>query len=295
VRHTQGSPEDAGGVVGRVEWILLGSLLAFTAAAVAGYGTFALHPGLLPDSVVARRVFTVSFELFARVHIALAAVALGGALILRLRLRWLVPFVGVCFLAFLAEHVGTGYGLPFGGYSYSGLLGAKLGGRVPALIPVSWFLMALPAWVMARRALPGPGRKAVRAGLAALWLVAWDLALDPAMSFLTPYWSWQSSGSYYGMPWLNLLGWYGTGLVIMVALEAAERRVGWSALDARWMTAYYGVMLLMPLGMLAVAGAWGAVLTTLGAIAALSAISGALRSRSPRAVSARLPYGAVGA
>jgi len=132
-----------------------------------------------------------------------------------------------------------------------------------------------------------------RAGLGAMWLVAWDLALDPAMSFLTPYWSWEATGPYYGMPWLNLLGWYGTGVIIMIALEITERRVRWSALDVRWMAAYYAVMLLMPLGMLAAAGAWGAVLTTLSAIVALSVLSGSLRSRATGAVPARFPFGAV--
>ncbi|HKE57873.1 MAG TPA: carotenoid biosynthesis protein [Pyrinomonadaceae bacterium] len=42
-------------------------------------------------------------------------------------------------------------------------------------------------------------------------LVAWDLLLDPAMNRVTSYWIWGEQGSYYGMPWTNLLGWAITG------------------------------------------------------------------------------------
>ena len=107
--------------------------------------------------------------------------------------------------------------------------------------------------------------------LGAVWLVIWDLALDPAMSFLTPYWRWEETGPYYGMPWMNLAGWYATGLVLMTTLDALA---SWARLDRMptgWMVAYYGAMVLMPLGMLAAAGAWLAVVVTAltaGAVAA---------------------------
>jgi putative membrane protein len=159
------------------------------------------------------------------------------------------------------------------------LLGLKIGGRVPALIPVSWFLMALPAWVLARAALRRNEARAARIAVAALWLVAWDLALDPAMSFLTPYWVWAESGPYYGMPWVNLLGWYVTGLALMAVIEAFAANAAWDRLSPRWMGAYYAAILLMPLGMVAVAGAWLAVLTTVAAVGACALLSRALAAR----------------
>ena len=279
---------------GALEWVLLGGLYAFTLAAIVGYGLFALHPERLPDSDFARRIFTLSFGLFARLHIVIAATVLIAVLLRRLRLRWFAAFAAVSTLAFLAEHVGTGYGIPFGGYGYSGLLGAKLGGRVPALIPVSWFLMALPAWILARTALPSPAARLGRISLGALWLVAWDLALDPAMSFLTPYWSWVETGPYYGMPWLNLVGWFGTGLLLVGTIEAFAERAGWDALSPRWIAAYYAAILLMPLGMLAAAGAWAAVAATVAAVGGLGLASLALGARLQVARPARgLPIGTV--
>lgn len=239
-----------------VLWILL----AFTLLAVAGYGVFALHPERLVTPMAAR-FYGISFQFFAQIHIVLAALALGWVMVGRLGARWLPALGVVGLVSFLSEHIGTGYGIPFGSYGYTGLLGVRVGPRVPVLIPVSWFLMSLPSWVVAQRALPT--QRVRRIALAALFLVAWDLALDPAMSFLTPYWRWAETGSYYGMPWINLLGWYVTGLVIMSALDALGVRLGLNTLPARWMSAYYGLVLLMPLGMVAAAGLWPAVLATL--------------------------------
>jgi uncharacterized membrane protein len=55
--------------------------------------------------------------------------------------------------------------------------------------------------------------------LATSLLVAWDLLLDPAMSKVTSYWVWGETGSYYGMPWMNLVGWGVTGLVLFIILN----------------------------------------------------------------------------
>lgn len=249
----------------RIERWALWALVGFTALAVLGYWNFALHPERLAGNDLAIRFYTVSFTFFAQVHILLSALALGVVLVGRLGTRWIAALAAVYAVSFLAEHMGTGYGVPFGGYGYTGLLGLKLGGRVPALIPLSWFLMALPSWVVARRALPGG--VAGRVALGATFLVVWDLALDPAMSFLTPYWVWEDSGPYYGMPWVNLVGWFVTGAAIMSVLEALTPRLGLDTLPARWMAAYYLTVLLMPLGMLLAAGHLLSVgVTTLGVL-----------------------------
>ncbi len=246
-------------------WALLG-LLVFTVIAVAGYWNFALHPQRLPQTPSAQHFFAISFQFFGRLHIVLSAVALAVVLVGRLGARWLPAMVGAYAVAFLAEHLGTGFGIPFGEYTYTGLLGYKLGGRVPALIPLSWFLMGLPAWVVARAAFPESAAR--RIVVAALMLVAWDLALDPAMSFLAPYWIWQDTGPYYGMPWINLVGWWLTGVVIMALLERLGRALRPDALPLRWMAGYYLAVLLMPVGMLAAAGHWLAVIVTAAGVGA---------------------------
>ncbi len=264
----------------------LGILVAFTVAAVAGYGTYGLHPELLPASERALTLFTVSFGLFARAHIVIAALVLFWMLVGNIGFRWVPAFVAIYALSFSAEHIGTGYGIPFGGYEYTGLLGPKLGGRVPALIPVSWFLMALPSWVLARRVWRTARWSVGRVGFGAAWLTAWDLSLDPAMSFLTPYWSWAEAGPYYGMPLINLAGWFLTGLILLSALETLSRWARLGELDSGWMLRYYGAMLLMPLGMLVAAGLWVGVLTSAAVVSAcwFATVAGSQHERRAEAV-----------
>jgi putative membrane protein len=251
----------------------LAFLAIFTLTSVLGYWNFALHPERLPSSPVSLKFYSIAFQFFAQLHIVIAAATLALFLVRRIGWHWWLALIAVYVLSFTAEHMGTGYGVPFGGYAYTGLLGAKLGGRVPALIPLSWFLMALPAWVIARAAAPEAGQWTVRLGLGALWLTVWDLALDPAMSYLTPYWLWEDSGPYYGMPWLNLLGWFTTGVVLMAAIDALADVARLDSLPVRWMGAYYAVVAALPLGMVMVAGLWPAVIVTLAGMAGAAGIT----------------------
>lgn len=282
-------------LTGSPEWIGLGALTVFTLTAILGYGVFALHPNLIPDSDGARRFYGLSFQLFARVHIVIAALVLAVPLLRRTGLAWVPALLVTFFVSFLSEFIGTGYGFPFGGYEYTGLLGYKLGGRVPAVIPLSWFLMALPSWAMAHAVFDGASRRLGRIILGAYLLTAWDLVLDPAMSYLTPYWVWADSGPYYGMPWVNLAGWMGTGMVLMGALEALAIGRWVKRLPLRWLVAYYGVVLLMPLGMVVAAGLWWSLLATAAALLLPWGVrSLAFRARSSHGSDPVLLKGSVG-
>ncbi len=49
-----------------------------------------------------------------------------------------------------------------------------------------------------------------------LLLTSWDFVLDPAMSQTTiPFWIWEQPGAFFGMPYENFAGWFGTGCVFM--------------------------------------------------------------------------------
>jgi putative membrane protein len=198
----------------RTERTLLVALFGFTLAAVAGFGTFAVDPtrltGLPPS---AARFYAVAWALFAQAHVWLAMVVMAVMLTLRVGARWLPAFAVIYAVSLISELVGTGYGIPFGAYHYSSALGPAWLGRVPIVIPLSWFYMAVASYALT--AAWGLERWWVRVGVASAALLAWDLALDPAMSFVTRYWSWATPGAYYGMPWSNLFGWFLTGVVLM--------------------------------------------------------------------------------
>lgn len=286
-------------VRGRAPWspeaLALGFFYLFTVTAILGYWNFGLNPHRLPQTEWAVAIYQRSFPWFARGQIVVSALVLAVALWRHAALRWVPALLAVYALSFTAEHVGTGYGIPFSGYSYTGLLGTKLLGRVPYVIPLSWFLMAVPAWVLARRTFPGAGQVIPRVLQATFLLVLWDLALDPAMSFLTPYWVWETPGSFYGMPWVNLAGWALTGVVLMAALEVLQRRFDWAGtLPERWTLGYYLAVLLMPLGMITAGGLWWAAAATVGALGLAYGVHRAFGPRTaPAASSARTSVAAV--
>jgi len=246
--------------VNRVERIALIALFAFTVAALAGFGIFGRNPSLLvalPD--VALRFYGASFSFFAQAHVWLAGAVLLAMLVSRSGFRWLPALALLYALSLSSELAGTRWGVPFGPYRYGDALGPKWFGLVPLLIPLSWFCMAVPSWSLAGR-VTGRRSAAVRILAGSFILLAWDLSLDPAMSYVTRYWFWGESGAYYGMPWLNLLGWYITGLALMAALAVTRSGEWLDRFPAGVMSAYYGANLLLPLGMNAISGLWGAVL-----------------------------------
>jgi len=161
-----------------------------------------------------------------------------------------------------AELLGTTTGFPFGAYAYSDFLGAKILGRVPYAIPPSWYAAGLLSFALAT-ALRLRGLR--RVVTAAAFLVLWDVALDPAMSAGFPVWIWQEPGPFYGMPWVNWAGWFGTGLVIMAGLDRLTR--GRTVAAGAWTARLWLVNGVFAVGICAVAGLGLAVVVGAVAIA----------------------------
>jgi putative membrane protein len=131
--------------------------------------------------------------------------------------RGALPVAAAGALGFGAELVGVATGRPFGHYSYSDKLGARVRG-VPLLAGAAWALMARPAWVVAGQLTR---RRSARVPLAAGALTAWDVFLDPRMA-REGYWSWPAGGRYEGIPASNFAGWFAIGLGVFWL---------WTALD----------------------------------------------------------------
>lgn len=146
------------------------------------------------------------------------AVAIYGVQLLGWKrlMFFLVPSFG---LSLGSELLGTSTGFPFGAYAYTTLLGPKVLGLVPIVIPMSWFYMGFVTYLLARAAFGEARGWLATIGpllLGAWFLTAWDLVLDPAMAVADPkFWVWQQSGPFFGMPLQNFAGWFGTGLLFM--------------------------------------------------------------------------------
>jgi putative membrane protein len=236
-----------------VPWLFLAVQAAIVIASLLGYGIFTARPDLLMQVDPQAKFFAWAFHGFAVGNMLFGGLAVVADALWTDRLKAFWALVAIYIVSLASELMGTTYGIPFGAYSYTSLLGMKWFERVPLLIPLSWFTMSWACWVIARRRARGVSAVL----LATTLLVAWDLLLDPAMSKVTSYWVWGETGTYYGMPWMNLLGWGVTGLVLFLILNkmAPDPRGGVGF--ASWV---YVVNFALPLGFCILNRYWLAVI-----------------------------------
>lgn len=116
----------------------------------------------------------------------------------------------ILVLGWAVEYLGSHTGFPFGRYRYTNRLWPQLG-HVPLLIPVAWLMMLPAAWAVGQ-AVAG-GQRLLFIGASALAFTVWDLFLDPQMVSWR-LWQWEQPGGYYGIPWVNFLGWFGASAAI---------------------------------------------------------------------------------
>lgn len=210
-----------------LQWSLLSAHVAAMTFGLAGLVLVLPHPEFvlsLPE--MGQQLFALSMQGGGMVYILLGALTMGiygyRTLGLSALLQFMMPAV---LLSLSSELLGTSTGFPFGHYAYLEGLGYKIAGLVPFTIPLSWFYVGFATYLLAYAGL-GPllkqwgwcegGIKGITVGLGAILLTAWDLVLDPAMSQAPfPFWTFQELGSFFGMPYRNLAGWVGTGVIFM--------------------------------------------------------------------------------
>lgn len=167
--------------------------------------------------------------------------------------RWGAPRAALALSTVAAlttsiEKLGATTGIPFGRYRYSGALRPTVAG-VPALVPLAWFAMALPARETAHAALGRHSSPVTRVLAGSAALAAWDLFLDPQM-VAEGYWRWERPGRYRAIPGTNYLGWLVTGVALMALLEViaprrAEAGAGAGAAGEPALVGLYGWMAAM--------------------------------------------------
>ncbi len=146
--------------------------------------------------------------------------------------HWLTFMVPAISLSLGSELLGTSTGFPFGNYGYLNGLGYKIAGLVPFTIPLSWFYLGFAAYLLARAGLKVEEnsnswwRQLGAIAFGSLLLTSWDFVLDPAMSqTISPFWVWYQPGAFFGMPYSNFAGWFGTGVVFMSVAALLWKKV----------------------------------------------------------------------
>ncbi len=141
--------------------------------------------------------------------------------------RSLVMF-GLSFIvAFSAEAMGVNFGLVFGHYYYSKVLGISLFG-VPLLAALAWEPILYAAFCITDMLSPLGGSQSLPskktssflwlAAIGALATTAWDMMIDP-IAVHQGWWVWVDGGAYMpyiasGVPITNFLGWLCVAFVI---------------------------------------------------------------------------------
>lgn len=254
-------------------------LIAFSTAAMLTILAGPPQPWLLqePHATVMR----LGFRFAGPTYVALGAVAMLAFLVSRVGWPTALRFAGVAtFFSLGVELLGTSVALPFGEYHYTPLLGPRVLGLVPFPIPVSWFYMlAACLTIVARLSVPrddavGRWRWAALAGAV---LVAWDVAMDPAMVH-SGHWIWGTGqvfrdaglpgwlvefftrGVFYGMPLSNWLGWFVTGTLVARIMLAvvAPTRVAATIATSRFPILLYVANGIMPVALCFRDGLWWA-------------------------------------
>jgi uncharacterized membrane protein len=161
--------------------------------------------------------FTLVFVVFSTVHCATSSGWRTTGLF----------FAMAALVSYALEEIGVRTGWIYGAYHYSDLLGPKLG-HVPMLIPLAWFMMIYPAWVVARTLLRGAETRSAaglvsQALIAAMIMTGWDTVMDPGMA-AAGNWTWERGGAYFGVPLQNYFGWLLTTFLVYMGASLLWRR-----------------------------------------------------------------------
>ena len=140
--------------------------------------------------------------------------------------RTAVGLLALCGYTYAIEAVGVVTGYPYGAFEYGVNLGPMIGGEVPAALPLFFLPLVVNAYLLCLLLLGDlAGRTAVRLPVVVAVVVGMDLALDPAAVSLG-FWAYADGGWYYGVPWINYVGWVLSAAVAVGVLDRAFDREG---------------------------------------------------------------------
>ncbi|MFP4568386.1 MAG: carotenoid biosynthesis protein [Candidatus Woesearchaeota archaeon] len=125
----------------------------------------------------------------------------------------------------IIESIGIITGTPYGYFTYTERLGAKIG-VIPWTVSFGWVPLVIASWTLSENIIKTKKYEQIKKIiLGTLILVAFDLVLDPGAVALR-FWEWQVQGIYYGIPFTNYIGWIisgSIGMTIITKLMQGDR------------------------------------------------------------------------
>lgn len=176
-------------------FLLAALTVAYAVMWVGGLGHYGLYGGPPLNAPWAASVF----------------LTLAGLLVLATsRGSDLIRLLAAALLGFIAEIIGVRFGFIFSPYRYTDVLQPQFLGA-PLVMLSAWMVLVSYCYQMVGNLnLP----RLIEGALAALWMTAIDLVIDPLAANQLGYWRWARSGAYYGIPMQNFIGWFVVSLMI---------------------------------------------------------------------------------
>ncbi len=132
--------------------------------------------------------------------------------------------VVICVVTYTTEYLGVHTGKIFGDYYYNAVGNGPLLGGVPPLLMLTYFSIGYGSYWMVRILTDQLGLirgwKIAGIGvLGGLIMTLTDLASDPVNSTVNQVYIWTRGGIFFGVPYLNFVGWFGEALVFFVVIS----------------------------------------------------------------------------
>jgi uncharacterized membrane protein len=134
-------------------------------------------------------------------------------------------------LGWFAEQMGSSRGWFFGRYTYTDVLGPRLG-DVPLVIPLMWFALCFVGYILAKLMLwrdpmtsvNGWPQRLITALLAAMLVTTFDLGADPYFVFVLKAWIMQKTdGGWFGETLQGFAGWMLISFLIVMLVQGLMR------------------------------------------------------------------------
>lgn len=179
------------------------------------YLWFTLYLAVYPGTLVTVMLEQVPANgaVFGGVLLGLQGMSVASLLWGRLQRTSLPIMATILVGALVVEYVGATYDIPFGSYDYTSQLGWRIADTVPVVILLAWLFSTIGTWMCAYLLIPH-SHPLLRSALAGVFIVLFDLQIEPVATIVNQYWVWVDSGWYYGVPWVNFVGWWLTGTVL---------------------------------------------------------------------------------
>jgi putative membrane protein len=119
--------------------------------------------------------------------------------------RGLTIFLVLTIYALVVEYIAIKTGVPYSYFSYGDMIGLLIADTVPWTVGFAWAPICLGALYFTQK-------KRFAIPLAALLMTLLDTVLDPGAVKLG-FWTYANPGLYYGVPFVNFMGWLLTGAI----------------------------------------------------------------------------------